>query len=176
SIIILYYLYSLETLLHIHNATVDEWKLLEEFEQDIARQKIESEALVYITGYVGYRFRFSFCHLGLPTAKLQSLDKHHWLSCLSRGNCIYPSDAFQVVAKIMEEEFFKFHGNSFNKESGIFDKVTDRVICRIQNKELLPRPVINCLTRTRTYIRLRNINLKIKEQNILKNEKINRKI
>lgn len=89
--VLFYYLYSLETLLHIHNATVDEWKLLEEFEQDIARQKIESEVLIYIAGYVAHRFRFSFCHLGQPSAKLQSLDEHHWLSCLSRGNCIYSS-------------------------------------------------------------------------------------
>jgi len=74
----------------------------------------------------------------------------------------------------MKEEFFKFHGNSLNKESKIFDKVTDRIIPKI-NENLFPRPVIHCLVRTRTYIRLRNMNLKIKEQNFLKGEKNKRK-
>jgi len=95
---------------------------------------------------------------------MQLLGEYHWLSC------IYPSEAFQVVAKIMEREFFKFHGNSLNKESKIFDKVTDRIISKI-NENLFSRPVIHCLVRTRIYIRLRNMNLKIKEQNILKREK-----
>lgn len=123
-----------------------------------------------MAGYVAHRFRCSFRHLGQPTATMQPLDEHHWLSYLSRGNCIYPSEDFQAVAKIMEEEFLKFHGNSLSKGPAIFNKVTDRVILRI-NETVFPRVVIHCLVKTRTYIRLRNMNIKIKEQNILRGKK-----
>jgi len=59
----------------------------------------------------------------------------------------------------MKEEFLKFHGKELNKKSGIFDKVTDCIIPRI-NEDLFPRPIIHYLVRTRSYIRLRNMNLK----------------
>jgi len=36
---------------------------------------------------------------------------------------------------------------------------------------IFPHKIIHCLVRTRTYIRLRNINFKIKEENILRGRK-----
>jgi len=66
----------------------------------------------------------------------------------SRGNFIYSSEDFQTVAKIMEEEFLKFHDNSFSKESAKFDKITDHVILRI-NEDVFPRVIIHCLVRIR---------------------------
>lgn len=66
---------------------------------------------------------------------------------------MYPSSSFQETAQIMNEEFHKFHGNFFNKESKIFDTLTD-IVCRKTNNNF-PREVIACLVRTRTYIRLR---------------------
>lgn len=152
------------------NISVDELSLLEEFEKEIAQQKIETEALLYVTGYVAHRFRSSHPYLGVPTATMEPLDKHDLLSCLSRGNCIYPSESFLSVAKIMEEEFLKFHGSTFSTESGIFDKLTNCVMARV-DCNVFPQKIIHCLVRTRTYIRLRNINLKIKEKNTLRRGK-----
>lgn len=85
---------------------------------------------------------------------------------LSRGNCIYPSDSFLETATIMEQEFQKFHGNFFNKESKIFDKLTD-IVC-IKTNNMFPKQVIACLVRTRTYIRLRKINKEITQNNYMK--------
>lgn len=48
----------------------------------------------------------------------------------------------------MEEEFLKFHDNSFSKESAKFDKITDHVILRI-NEDVFPRVIIHCLVRIR---------------------------
>lgn len=70
----------------------------------------------------------------------------------------------------MEEEFLKFHGSTFNKESRIFDKLTNCVIAKVDSK-VFPQKIIHCLVRTRTYIRIRNINLKIKKENTLRGGK-----
>ncbi|KYN02776.1 hypothetical protein ALC62_06353 [Cyphomyrmex costatus] len=113
--------------------TAGELQLLEEFEKEIGLQKIETEALIYVAGYVAHRFRSS----------------------------------------IMEEEFSKYHGP--NTDSRIFDKLTNRVITRVDNN-IFPHKIIHCLVRTRIYIRLRNINLKIKEQNTLRGRKYTKKM
>lgn len=63
-------------------------------------------------------------------------------------------------------EFLKFHGTSFSKENKIFDKITD-VVC-FKNNYCVPREVVACLVRTRTYIRLRKINKEIILNNIMK--------
>ncbi|EZA62316.1 hypothetical protein X777_04055, partial [Ooceraea biroi] len=107
----------------------------------------------------------TYTHLGVPTKTLPALSDD-WLSFVSRGNCMYPSTELQEAADIMNTEFEKFHGNFFNNETHIFDKLTDIVCTKINNN--LPRKVIACLVRTRTYIRLWNINKQIVENNYLK--------
>jgi len=66
----------------------------------------------------------------------------------------------------MNAEFLTFHGNGLSREPFIFDKVTERVSKKINNS--LPRDVLACLVRIRTYIRLRHINLEIKRRILLK--------
>lgn len=139
--------------------------MLEEFETSIASLTIEMEALIYIAGYVAHRFRHKYPELGFPTKTFPLTD--NWLSYISRGNCIYPSKDLQTAASIMNEEFIKFHGRLFSKECHIFDKLTS-IICA---KVSFPVCVIACLVRTRTYIRLRLINQKIKQQNCIKKDK-----
>ncbi|KYN09765.1 hypothetical protein ALC57_18111 [Trachymyrmex cornetzi] len=119
---------------------------------------------MYIAGYVAHRFRNTHSHLGVPTKTLPDLPTN-WLSSISRGNCIYPSTDFLNATDIMNREFENFHGNFFNRESNIFDKLTDIVCTKLNN---FPKNVIACLVRTRTYIRLREFNKKIVENNSLK--------
>jgi len=145
-------------------ATSEELQLLEVFENYAAKQTVQEEALIYITGYVAHRFRHRYPHLGVPTHTL--IPSGDWLSCISRGNCIQPSKNFENVAKIMNAEFLAFHGNGLSREPLIFDKVTDLVSEKINNS--LPRNVLACLIRTRTYIRLRYMNLEIKRKNTVK--------
>lgn len=135
------------------------------FETSIPTLIIETEALIFIAGYVAHKFRHKYPELGVPTKTLPLTN--NWLSCISRGNCMYPSKDLQTAASIMNEEFIKFHGSSFSKESGIFDKLTS-ITC---TKVSLPTCVIACLVRTRTYIRLRQINQKIRQQNCTRTEK-----
>jgi len=149
----------------IYTPTIDEYKLLQEFETSIANLTIEMEALIYIAAYVAHRFRHKYPELGFPTKTLPLTD--NWLSCISTGNCIYPSKDLQTAASIMNEEFIKFHGCLFSKESGIFDKLTSITCAKVS----FPACIIACLVRTRTYIRLRQINQKIKQQNCTRKAK-----
>lgn len=63
----------------------------------------------------------------------------------------------------MNIAFTELHGNNLSREPHIFDKLIDAVLDEIKNA--FPRKVISCLVRTRTYIRLKNLNLRIKNNN-----------
>lgn len=143
----------------------EEINLLHNLKQIDAEESIEQNALLYIAGYVAHRFRNRFNDLGCPTKTLPNPQSNYWLCFVSRGNCIYPSAKFQEATNIMEEEFKIFHGDVFNKDSYIFDKLTD-IICKKTNN--FPKEVIACLVRTRTYIRLRKLNRDITNNNFMK--------
>ncbi|KYQ56968.1 hypothetical protein ALC60_04089, partial [Trachymyrmex zeteki] len=148
-----------------YDSNPDEMKLIEDFELFTSQEIIKSNALIYIAGYVAHKFRNQFQNLGLPTKSLPN-PINDWTYKLSKGNCMYPSTEFLNVAKIMDHEFEKFHGNSFSNEWKIFDKLTI-IICNKIN-DMFPKEVIACLVRTRTYIRLRIRNSEIVENNLLR--------
>lgn len=143
----------------------EELQLMENFEALVARENIEENALLFIAGYVAHRFRNIHPELGTPTRNLPMIP-NNWLFFLFRRNCIYPSKSFQETAEIMNNEFDKFHRNFFNKKIKIFDKLTNIVCKKINYK--FPEKVISGLVRTRTYIRLRNINKQIVVNNLKK--------
>jgi len=124
-----------------------EVKLLEDFEQAINQEILEKNALLYITGYVAHRFRNRYSNLGVPTNSLPN-PPNNWICMISKGNCMYPSEQFLEAAKIMNEEFFKFHGTFFSKEDKIFDKLTNIVLIKTNNN--FAKEVIACLVRTKT--------------------------
>ncbi|KYQ57573.1 hypothetical protein ALC60_03535 [Trachymyrmex zeteki] len=86
------------------------------------------------------------------------------VSCIKRKLCIYPSKDLQAAAIIMNEEFIKFHGDTFNSNCFIFDNLST-IVCK---KVSFPKTVIACFIRTRTYICLRCINNSIKEKKLCK--------
>lgn len=120
--------------------------------------------MIYVAGYVAHRFRKKFPKLGVPTKLLPSSDT--WLGCISRGNCIHPEESFLTATVLMDAEFEKFHSSGLSKELKIFDKLTEIICNKISGD--FSREVIACFVRTRTYIRLRNINIKIKEDNTMR--------
>lgn len=69
---------------------------------------------------------------------------------------MYPSDRLLQCAHIMNIEFAKYHGSSLNKENLIFLNLAK--IIEPQLKVKIPREALLCLIKTRTYIRLREIN------------------
>ena len=79
---------------------------------------------------------------------------------ISDGHLIYPKDPLLNVARIIDSKFIEFHGQTnLSKESYIFEKVFEKVK-REARQHGIPVEVIKCLIRTRTYIRLREMNKK----------------
>lgn len=80
-----------------YQATSDELQLLEDFEQEISKDIVENEGLIYLLGYVAHRFRHTHPDLGDPTRLVQV--RNDWLSLISKGGCIYPTNEFIEAGK-----------------------------------------------------------------------------
>lgn len=123
---------------------------------------IEGEALKYIAGYAVHRFRTKYPYLGVPTRQLDTLhNPPNWITFFSERNLMYPSDVVIYATNKMNKIFQEFHGSFLSKEKWIFRSVTKLVQEKIKKFDV-PKEVIECLVRTRTYIRLREINKKLK--------------
>lgn len=110
---------------------------------------------------MAHSYRHQYPQLGNATET--PIHCNNWLSFISRGNCTRPSADFLKVAEIMNNQFMIFHGDYFNKENKIFDKLTQIVCLKINNS--IPKEVVACLVRTRTYICLQKLNKDIKMNN-----------
>lgn len=77
------------------------------------------------------------------------------------------------VAITMETEFHELHGNSLSNEALLFDTLVHRTIAKLPHLDISDE-VINCLARTRTFIRLHELNKKISFKNCQR--KLNRKM
>lgn len=136
--------------------------LLTTFEMFQFREAMHSEGQKYITGYVAHRFRDKY-DLGTPTRQMEKENMPDWIQHISWGSLLYPNDALLNAAKVMEEIFHDMHGNFLSKEKNIFNLLAEKTLGRL--KDELPREVILCLVRTRTYIRLPEINKTISADN-----------
>lgn len=155
-----------------YDPSIDELRLLEELDNATARDWLSHEGLMYITGYVAHRFRNMHHFLGDPTRNLES-SEIDYISILSRGGLMYPSETFMNASHIMEKEFNKFHGCGLSKEKNIFQKVAETVYNSVNG---IPLNVILCLVRTRTYLRLRNMNKELFIESLSRNKKKTKKM
>lgn len=142
----------------------EELELLFAFEKYSDQKLVAEQGLEYIAGYVAYRFKDKY-KLGEHTKNLRKVDDS-WIFFISKGYYMYPSANFLNTAKIMDEEFARFHGELFSKEEFVFNKLTKIVMNKTKNE--FPEEVIHCLVRTRTYIRLKHANKQIQENNTAK--------
>ncbi|XP_077270670.1 uncharacterized protein LOC143901913 [Temnothorax americanus] len=150
--------------------TLEEEQILKSLDEMEIVDNIEDQGLLYIAGYVAYRFKSKHDTLGIKTCELPIVNDLDWLQFISRGKCMYPSSDLLKAAHIMNTEFSKYHGSKLSKDKFIFKKLTDKIEIALKPIEL-PREVLLCLVRTRTYIRVREINRTIAVQNRFKNKK-----
>ena len=115
-------------------------------------------ALIYVAGYVAHRFRLKYPTLGIPTQEMPATNPPNWVCHVSRGNLIYPSDELYKVAQILEKVFEAFHKNYLSDSNLIFQKVAALIKLQLHDNDFIPDEVLLCLVRTRTYIRLRELN------------------
>lgn len=151
------------------NSHSDSGDLLSAFEM---KETIHEEALKFVAGYVAHRFRGKY-QLGVESKEIQIINTNcaNWLSFISRGNLLYPNESMLKAAQVMEEEFNKMHGTTLASEKYIFKKLAERAQSRliVQGLQTVPPfEVLLCLSRTRTYIRLRDLNRRISFKNCKK--------
>ncbi|TGZ55310.1 Uncharacterized protein DBV15_12702 [Temnothorax longispinosus] len=136
--------------------TLEEEQILKSLDEMEIVDNIEDQGLLYIAGYVAYRFKSKHDTLGIKTCELPIVNDLDWLQFISRGKCMYPSSDLLKAAHIMNTEFSKYHGSKLSKDKFIFKKLTDKIEIALKPIEL-PGEVLLCLVRTRTYIRVSSL-------------------
>lgn len=130
--------------------------LLDEFDFSHFKERINQEGLKYIAGYVAHRFRDKYTNLGTLTKELTFIkDEPDWLPFISRGKLLYPSDELMEVARTIEAEFNKFHGNSLSYEKFIFSKLASKTMEKLPHINIA-QEVVLCFARTRTRLEQEN--------------------
>lgn len=125
----------------------------------------------YIAGYIAHQFRTKYRQLGSKTGNVPLKDKSsNWTTFISNGHLMLPTEDLLETVKIVDYHFNQMHGDSLSKEKLIFKKLVGRVEENEKNIKV-PKEVLCCIVRTRTYVRLRFLNKIIKLKNKTKNKK-----
>jgi len=128
---------------------------------------IEAEIAQYVAGYVASRFSNKYPQLvGSP----ESPKNPNWINFVSKGNLKTPSDNLFHAVQIMEKYFKNLHGDGLSNEKQIFKNLTNTLTPHIEHLNI-PTEVVQCLVRTRTYIRLNNLNRQIIDQQFKSRDK-----
>lgn len=120
--------------------------------------ELEKECAQYVAGYVANRFSCKYPHLISHTDNSQQ--SNNWTQCISKGNLKMPSYSLEKAIEQLEIDFNAFHGDSLLKTHNIIKNLSDVLAKNIKHLNI-PVEVVQCLVRTRTYIRLNNLNKEI---------------
>lgn len=128
---------------------------------------IEAEIAKYVAGYVASRFSNKYPQL---VESPKSPKNPNWIDFVSKGNLKTPSDNLFHTVQIMEKYFKNLHGDGLSNEKQIFKSLTNTLKPHIEHLNI-PTEVVQCLVRTRTYIRLNNLNRQIIDQQFQSRDK-----
>lgn len=121
---------------------------------------MEEECVEYVGGYIANRFFVKYPYLTNESSDSKVIDS--WTKFISTGNLKIPSDDLLRAMKIVEIDFKELHGNYLNKEPNIIKQLSNNIMRKINN---IPEEVIRCIIRTRTYIRINNLNKDVLKTN-----------
>lgn len=121
---------------------------------------MEEECVEYVGGYIANRFFVKYPYLTNESSDSNVIDS--WTKFISTGNLKIPSDDLLRAMKIVEIDFKELHGNYLNKEPNIIKQLSNNIMRKINN---IPEEVIRCIIRTRTYIRINNLNKDVLKTN-----------
>lgn len=118
-------------------------------------------------------------YFGVTTENLSLISKGadkeiNWVQFLLKGRLTYPSDHLIEATKIFEIEFNNLNKKSLSNERLLFDRLVERTRQKLPLSIKIPDDVLTCLARTRTYIRLRDLNKNISRENCKR--KLNKKL
>ena len=152
-------------------AVIEEHEVSYQIEVDIdkaTRYDSCAKGLSYVMGYIARKFKDEFPNLGSKTCDIPLFDYNHtqspWIIFLSKGGLTAPSDEFLEDGKIFEHMFNEFHGlrGEVNRNAKVLDNFTDLLCSRFGNK--YHRKVLAHFSKTRTMIRLKDLNLSLKQK------------
>lgn len=121
---------------------------------------MEEECFEYVGGYIANRFFVKYPYLTNESSDSKVIDS--WTKFISRGNLKIPSDDLLRAMKIVEIGFKELHGNYLNKEPNIIEQLCNNIMKTINN---IPDEVIRYIIRTKTYIRINNLNKDVLKTN-----------
>lgn len=128
---------------------------------------VERDGLIYLAGAVARKHKVLFPYLGKYTKDLEVPFQEHsyclpsWISHLSFGGLIEPSDQWYSEVLSMEKYFRKLHNETFKFKKNITEKTTAYVTSKIRNKNIDIDPVlIKAFCSTRIFIRIRFLNFR----------------
>ena len=93
--------------------------------------------------------------------RLVQEDSSPWITQLSRGGLVKPSEDFLKTVK----EFEEFHSDKINTTKGVISKLVENLQ---KQHPTVPTQLIKKFARTRTFIRLKHLNQDIKTASLLK--------
>jgi hypothetical protein len=121
---------------------------------------------IYFAGYLAHCFREKFPNLGSPSAHLNISDIPPWMSVISRGGLICPTDNFLGQVKQLEKHFLSFHGDNLSKTKNVMKKLYEQ-ICK--DEPSVPACIVRKYVRCRTFFRIKYENQKLVQ---MKSEKL----
>lgn len=148
-----------ETVTEPYLETEEELRAVCDDEQDVSEQltKEDTDLIKMLAGYVSYRVSrqniVSTFVYGHPTKECTK--QKDWLSTLSRGYLMNPTEEWLNMVLKMEKDFEEYHGKNglSNRE-----KVMKTLIDKLKVKYPVDEFAITCYVRTRTFIRMKSLN------------------
>jgi len=128
----------------------------------------EREGLKYVAGYVAHRFVKERPDLCQKTADLSAFSRASlsWISSVSRGGLVVPSDSFMRDIFKMEKIFQFVNKKGVSLESNVVKTFQS---CLINLFPHLPEELLKKYARTRIFLRIRTLNANVKEAEAEKN-------
>ena len=121
--------------------------------------ELTTEALKYVAGYVAFKVRREHPELGTPTGQTDQEPTvcSRWIQTLSRGGLRQPSLVWFQTVQSLEREFRSYHGTGLRKEPGVIKTL---VMTLVNKYSSAPASAVKCFIKTRTFIRMRQLNKK----------------
>lgn len=118
------------------------------------------ELLEILAGYICYRLYKKFPkykeHMRYGKCA-DDIQKSDWLSVLSRGKLMRPSEEWREQIRKLETDFQLFHGTTLNRSKNVIKNFCDLIIKKYPHFEEF---ALRCYARTRSFIRMKALNKK----------------
>ena len=128
---------------------------------NLSMSEIEQEGFKYVAGYIAHKFIQDLPELGEKSSEVPFFPKSSapWITSLSRGGLVVPSESFVAQIYQMEKIFRAIHSDTISLEKEIIGQLHKVLLSKFPD---LPSKILKKFSRTRTFIRIRFLNTRLK--------------